>query len=246
MHRSKKINLTPREWLIISIISFQIWGIFKLTSFWDNNQKETAGKIPIKYMSLTELRHEAIAITKGRNIFFLETNKSKTFFDQKLHCAFESAALQNPSYTIFVVLGRHSRIGHKPGFLGQIPNLVYTKVNLGVLFSQSPLKTLWHRKEIQHSRFSLNNISDCLRLIFLYKFGGVYIDSDIIMLHRFPTEATNWVIRSGQHLNNAFLKFERGHNVLRKALEQIVIHTLKIFHMKLLHTLLFIGTQFQG
>ena len=57
--------------------------------------------------------------------------------------------------------------------------------------------------------------TDLLRLLILYKFGGIYTDIDMIVvreLHDLPANVIGW--ESASNLNGAFLKFQRGHPYL--------------------------------
>uniref|UniRef100_A0A5B6YVK3 Putative lactosylceramide 4-alpha-galactosyltransferase n=1 Tax=Davidia involucrata TaxID=16924 RepID=A0A5B6YVK3_DAVIN len=75
------------------------------------------------------------------------------------------------------------------------------------------------------------NLSNLLRLALLYKFGGVYIDTDVLVLKRFvklrnvigaqtmDVETGNW-----SRLNNAVMIFDKGHPLLYKFIEEFA-HT---------------------
>ncbi|KAG6694595.1 hypothetical protein I3843_09G056800 [Carya illinoinensis] len=74
------------------------------------------------------------------------------------------------------------------------------------------------------------NLSNLLRLALLYKFGGIYIDTDIIVLKSFSKlrnvigaqtidlETGNW-----SRLNNAVLIFDKNHPLLYKFIEEFAL-----------------------
>jgi lactosylceramide 4-alpha-galactosyltransferase len=74
------------------------------------------------------------------------------------------------------------------------------------------------------------NLSNLLRLALLYKFGGIYIDTDVIVLKRFSKmrnvigaqtidlETGNW-----SRLNNAVLIFDKNHPLLYKFIEEFAL-----------------------
>ncbi|KAL7211862.1 hypothetical protein ACSBR2_014672 [Camellia fascicularis] len=71
------------------------------------------------------------------------------------------------------------------------------------------------------------NLSNLLRLALLYKYGGVYIDTDVLILKSFAklsnsigaqtidVETGNW-----SRLNNAVMIFDKGHPLLYKFIEE--------------------------
>ncbi|WOG89857.1 hypothetical protein DCAR_0209096 [Daucus carota subsp. sativus] len=74
------------------------------------------------------------------------------------------------------------------------------------------------------------NLSNLLRLGLLYKFGGIYIDTDIVVLKSFKklrnvigaqtidVETRNW-----SRLNNAVMIFDKGHPLLYKFIEEFAL-----------------------
>ncbi|XP_059292168.1 uncharacterized protein At4g19900 [Lycium ferocissimum] len=74
------------------------------------------------------------------------------------------------------------------------------------------------------------NLSNLLRLGLLYKFGGIYLDTDVIVLKSFrklrnvigaqtiDVETRNW-----SRLNNAVMIFDKGHPLLYKFIEEFAL-----------------------
>ncbi|CAJ2648665.1 unnamed protein product [Trifolium pratense] len=74
------------------------------------------------------------------------------------------------------------------------------------------------------------NLSNLLRLCLLYKFGGIYIDADIIILKSFSNlrntiGAQNIDIKTKKwsRLNNAVLIFDKNHPLLLKFIEEFAL-----------------------
>ena len=66
------------------------------------------------------------------------------------------------------------------------------------------------------------NEADLLRLLFLYKTGGIYIDMDVTVVKRLDSLGSNivgWEDKQESSLNNAFLKFEKGNPYLEACLK---------------------------
>lgn len=74
------------------------------------------------------------------------------------------------------------------------------------------------------------NLSNLLRLGLLYRFGGIYIDTDVVVLKSFEklrnvigaqtidVETRNW-----SRLNNAVMIFDKGHPLLYKFIEEFAL-----------------------
>ncbi|KAH7845241.1 hypothetical protein Vadar_000469 [Vaccinium darrowii] len=74
------------------------------------------------------------------------------------------------------------------------------------------------------------NLSNLLRLALVYKFGGIYMDTDVIVLKSFAQlrnvigaqtidlETGNW-----SRLNNAVMVFDKGHPLLYKFIEEFAL-----------------------
>ncbi|KAF3609440.1 hypothetical protein DY000_02051121 [Brassica cretica] len=74
------------------------------------------------------------------------------------------------------------------------------------------------------------NLSNLMRLAYLFKFGGVYLDTDMIVLKSFKTlrnvigaQTLEPVSRNWTRLNNAVLVFDKGHPLLRKCIEEFAL-----------------------
>ncbi|KAK9152707.1 hypothetical protein Sjap_000187 [Stephania japonica] len=74
------------------------------------------------------------------------------------------------------------------------------------------------------------NISNLLRLVLLYKFGGVYIDTDVIVLRSFVklrnvigAQTTDLETGNWSRLNNAVMIFDKKHPLLLKFIEEFAL-----------------------
>ncbi|XP_061349459.1 uncharacterized protein LOC133294730 [Gastrolobium bilobum] len=74
------------------------------------------------------------------------------------------------------------------------------------------------------------NLSNLLRLALLYKFGGIYIDTDVIVLKSFSKlrntiGAQSFDVKTGKwsRLNNAVLIFDKKHPLLLKFIEEFAL-----------------------
>ncbi|CAN6926601.1 unnamed protein product [Brassica oleracea] len=74
------------------------------------------------------------------------------------------------------------------------------------------------------------NLSNLMRLAYLFKFGGVYLDTDMIVLKSFKrlrnvigAQTLEPVTRNWTRLNNAVLIFDKDHPLLLKCIEEFAL-----------------------
>ena len=105
------------------------------------------------------------------NVFFIETNKTRKEFDMKQLCAIESAALNNPSANVYLYSINASNIES----LSSYSNLNYVKLIPEQVFSNTKLENWWknNTNKILTATYSIQDISDSIRLSLLWKYGGI-------------------------------------------------------------------------
>ena len=72
-------------------------------------------------------------------------------------------------------------------------NIIIVKVNFSRLIADTWITKLWESGVITGTRFYLNDISNVLRIVLLLKFGGVYLDSDVISVKPVP-QTQGWSV----------------------------------------------------
>ncbi|KAL1767346.1 lactosylceramide 4-alpha-galactosyltransferase [Sigmodon hispidus] len=163
------------------------------------------------------------------NIFFLETSdRTKPSF--LFMCSVESAARAHPESQIVVLMkGLHRSKTGLPQNLGIsllrcFQNVQIQPLDLEKLFQDTPLAA-WYL-EVQHGwePYLLPVLSDASRIALLWKFGGIYLDTDFIVLKNLRNLTNTLGIQSRYVLNGAFLAFERHHDFLALCLRDFVDH----------------------
>ena len=66
------------------------------------------------------------------------------------------------------------------------PNIIFKHVNVESFLKDSPLEDLWSKGKIQGSKYLVSHLSDVLRFLILWRFGGTYLDLDQIIVKSFP------------------------------------------------------------
>ena len=158
-------------------------------------------------------------------IWMVETNGIQVL-PPRIKCAIESILTKYPKHCLrFVFLVKERT---KSYLIERELNQVrknFASVNLRFEFIRSreildQLKLTLKRPDFLRAKFYRNQMTDISRIWLVYKFGGVYFDSDIIVLqNRFQESiGDNFFMRSSDSQNNvnsAVLSFDRNHLLLR-------------------------------
>lgn len=146
-------------------------------------------------------------IKKGESIFFIETScKSRLNGSINLSgrqaCAVESAALNNPSREVVVLVAAPAPINvsseagkYLPALLGY-KNIKIYSMNVERYVKDTPVEELWRSGrlyESDDSKWRVAHLSDVMRYTTLWKYGGIYMDMDMYTTHSFNSE-TNFCI----------------------------------------------------
>ena len=105
--------------------------------------------------------------------------------------------------------------------IGQsVENTRVEKVDMENLFNDSPVHNL--TKLISQSKYSAIHLADISRILLLYKYGGVYTDSDIILIRK-TDYGDKFLTRNGNSavLNNAVFAYPKSDSFLFAILRYI-------------------------
>ncbi|XP_034099426.2 lactosylceramide 4-alpha-galactosyltransferase-like [Drosophila albomicans] len=184
---------------------------------------EDGGPIPLEDVLLSDDQP-----TPGESIFFLETTcpcSDPKYYMLNLAsreaCAIESAALHNPSMNIFVLFAcanSRQQVDPTTEAILSYSNVKLRRVNLWQLAKNTSIHDWISKDELFRSRFLMVNLSDLLRLLTLYRFGGIYMDMDVVVLRSFENEPPNFVgAESKVKIGNSILRLEPkgfGHKII--------------------------------
>lgn len=126
-------------------------------------------------------------VTKN-SIFFIETScnhKDGISLNLRQGCAVESAAKLNPNLKIFVLFVAPSFLNYKSDVINNL--LKYKNVNLRYInflkYSfKTPIQDFVMSNTIFTSQWPVSHSSDLLRFLTLWKFGGTYLDLDVVLM----------------------------------------------------------------
>ncbi|XP_059088672.1 lactosylceramide 4-alpha-galactosyltransferase-like [Tigriopus californicus] len=162
----------------------------------------------------------------NETVFFLETQESLDELDRSLMCAVESYHGANPFDSIVVLINGGGSIPIVPDYLKDVSQIQFRHLSFAHFLEASPLGELWNSPKWKETIYPLNHMSDLLRVVILHKFGGTYIDSDLIALKAFPRLANNNVIVGveTEKVGSAYMKFGKNHAFLEQAIVELREH----------------------
>ena len=139
---------------------------------------------------------EAEPVPGERHIIFLETRcvlsdsfrekQSGLDINQRQACAVSSAANTNPDSKVYL-LYTCSVIGNRrdsPEYVKQMlsyPNVRIWKLVISDYIKGTPLETWDFMEKVLSSKWPVVHASDILRILTLWKYGGTYLDMDLVI-----------------------------------------------------------------
>lgn len=231
--------MTPRiqKW----VLPFCLLGFLMLTyQMWIETYKtQDAGyqKIEMEqHISIPPLNKSDLD-PGGRNVFLVETVENDDPLGIVCWCSLESAAVFNPSHKVFLITLHKStlpRTAKLSKMLETYPNIVIRHLHdFKERLKGLPVETLWERnKEFEQGANYFEQISDVVRVYLLYTYGGMYLDIDAVSLGVIPdkiSEKSKFPTNFGVaifygNVNNAVMKFQKGHPFLMEYMELMVTH----------------------
>ncbi|XP_057342293.1 lactosylceramide 4-alpha-galactosyltransferase [Manis pentadactyla] len=163
------------------------------------------------------------------NIFFLETS-DRTNPNFLFMCSVESAARAHPESQVVVLMkGLHGGSPSLPrhlglSLLGCFPNVQILPLDLEGLFRDTPLAAWYAALQRRWEPYLLPVLSDASRIALMWKFGGIYLDTDFIVLKNLRNLTNVLGTQSRYVLNGAFLAFERHHEFMALCMRDFVAH----------------------
>ncbi|KAH8392860.1 hypothetical protein KR215_004648, partial [Drosophila sulfurigaster] len=175
----------------------------------------------------------------GRSIFFLETNCISGTKHHPLEltarqtCAIESAAKHNPNFQVFVLFASpryQQKEGEQPliDAILSYPNVQLRQLNLMRFAVGTPIEDWLKDGKLFKSDYPIVHISDLLRLLTLYRFGGIYLDLDVVLLRSLEQVPLNFAgAESDTHVANGVLSLaptDFGHQFATSCLREFQQH----------------------
>ncbi|XP_014812528.1 PREDICTED: lactosylceramide 4-alpha-galactosyltransferase-like [Calidris pugnax] len=161
------------------------------------------------------------------DVFFVETSE-QTNPSYLFTCSVESAARAHPGTRVVLLMkGLADGNASLPNvwafsLLSCLPNVEIRPLDLPELFSGTPLAK-WYLQSYHHwEPYFLPVLSDACRIVIMWKFGGIYLDTDFIVLKNLKNLTNALGIQSQDVLNGAFLSFTPKHEYMELCMQDFV------------------------
>ncbi|XP_034100618.2 lactosylceramide 4-alpha-galactosyltransferase-like [Drosophila albomicans] len=217
------INMTPRlkrciinclNLILLTLILIYVLSIRRIykmetkyqpaNCFLNKNELDDSLGIPLEDVLLSEV--EPIIES---TIFFIDTscpsNGNILELTARQACAIESAAFNNDIYQIFVLFASpryQQQEGKRHPLIDAIlsyPNVQLRQVNLMRYAAGTPIEDWLKKGELFKSSYLSTHLADVLRLLTLYRFGGICVHLDTMILNTVTVLPLNY---AGADLDN--------------------------------------------
>ncbi|XP_014204309.1 lactosylceramide 4-alpha-galactosyltransferase-like [Copidosoma floridanum] len=139
-----------------------------------------------------DFRAEQARLSSGKNIFFHETScfgretNHQLEFNCRQACAVESAARANPGMSVNLLFLSPSAPSNRTrkllDLLLRYDNVRVKRILVDDYIKESPLERWYEDGVLGTSRWPRSHMSDILRYLTLWRFGGVYLDLDVVII----------------------------------------------------------------
>lgn len=167
-------------------------------------------------------------LSNGRSIVFIETSE-RVEPPPLVSCAVESAAKIYPARPVIFFMKGLSNTTQlasntsSPAFslLSAIENVFFVPLNMKKLFEDTPLFSWYTKINSSAEKYWLHVSSDASRLAIIWKYGGIYMDTDVISIRPIPEK--NFLAAQGsRYSSNGVFGFLPHHPFLWGCMENFV------------------------
>uniref|UniRef100_A0A2A4J4W5 Alpha 1,4-glycosyltransferase domain-containing protein n=1 Tax=Heliothis virescens TaxID=7102 RepID=A0A2A4J4W5_HELVI len=163
---------------------------------------------------------------KNKSIFFHETS-CRGGVDSRQACAVESAARANPDWEVYLLFNAPiSSVMLRKSCLVkllQYPNVRLARIHADSFSRESAVQQIV-RRGLRRSRYPVEHSADIMRMLTLHRWGGVYLDLDMLVAKSFDDLPQNWIVKETiKELSTGVMAFSRdgiGHNVTGEVLTE--------------------------
>lgn len=182
--------------------------------------KKSSGKVRIIRRNATSLFLDNILdqMDIHNGIYLVDTTRmkkpeKKRQLTLRQACAIESAALSNPHDKIYIIFVSPQPLDsidftEELEILNSYPNIHPLSLNLVQFVIDTPLEKLIGNGDIFDSIFIKSHTSDVLRMLLIWKYGGTYLDSDMIVRLELNQLPQNYICKDHGYLNGAIINLD--------------------------------------
>ncbi|XP_069685756.1 lactosylceramide 4-alpha-galactosyltransferase-like [Periplaneta americana] len=203
---------------IVAIFWLQLWLRAEYLKHYTADVHALKGSVHTAHSSLVEE-----PVRGGRNVILIETlcaagaNASDgvpgLHLNQRQACTVESAAMMNPDATVYLLYTCpiNGQLGESSTYVTELftyPNVRIWQLDIPSFLRDTPLRDWDFREHLGASNWPVEHASDVLRFVSLWKYGGTYLDLDVLVLKSLQDLQTDFVVKeSNDFLASCVLRF---------------------------------------
>ncbi|XP_019398509.1 PREDICTED: alpha-1,4-N-acetylglucosaminyltransferase [Crocodylus porosus] len=167
-------------------------------------------------------------MSQGNSIIFLETT-DRLDPPPLVSCSVESTArIYHDRPIVFFMKGLKSNIRWHPkntstafSLLSAIKNVFIVPLQMETLLQKTPLLSWYHKVNETLEKNWIHISSDASRLAIIWKYGGLYMDTDIISIRPIPVK-TFIAAQASKVASNGIFSFPRHHSFIWNCMKNFV------------------------
>ncbi|XP_077553483.1 lactosylceramide 4-alpha-galactosyltransferase-like [Haemaphysalis longicornis] len=165
-------------------------------------------------MSVFRRAQKEVVKTGRDQIWFLETSYRNNL-TARAACSIESACRHNRNHTVHLLSTGNIRHCPYHDILSSLGNFKSESLNVTALLKDTPLLSVYSGGALNKSAFAVEHLSDLLRYAVLWHKGGIYLDTDVIVLKSLSGITNSAVYeRENGPVANGVLVFDARHPAL--------------------------------
>ncbi|XP_049269259.1 lactosylceramide 4-alpha-galactosyltransferase-like [Rhipicephalus sanguineus] len=212
MRLREYLRCFPLTWIFAVVIIYFTWS-----KYCAGEIRFPASKLSWKTRNGTVNKQKEPLDRKEGHIWFLETTYQHKLSARQA-CSIESACRHNDDFIVHLLstgnISSSECAYHR--LISKFPNFHSSELNASVELAETPLAPL-HAKggALHRSPHAVSHLSDFLRYSVLWKRGGVYLDTDVLVLKSLKGMRNSAFYESNVTVASSVLIFEKHHPVLK-------------------------------
>lgn len=136
------------------------------------------------YLKIPTMYRDFTPNVTSSNIFFIQSSCNPRPMYREW-CSVESWAVEHPESDVWYILTHP--LSYQPGMMADLfdhhPNIKVVGPNIEEFFKETPIWDLFHSyKWVKKSNWPPNNLSNIMRVVLVWRWGGFYSDADVICI----------------------------------------------------------------
>lgn len=172
----------------------------------------------------------------AKNIFFIDASCQMGLNVHQV-CSIESAARANPAWQVSVLfagrLPKHCQRTTNLTALERYSNIYFYRIYTNTFTDGTPLHNFFNSNALDNSLHPVYHSTEILKYLTLNKWGGVYLDTNMVVVKSFKDLPLNWIARENEdELGTAAMALTRdntGGLISKAAIRYVIFFSLLVY-----------------